>query len=149
MHTGQLSRWLGLGLILNISIMVWRFWVSAEQVIALLPYRTVTDWTRDPDPCIYVIFYGLGFVGVRMAVTGDRRPLLFWNVVYLVLLVPNWEHLKFGRWSPMSLETLLRYPSNLVRPMWIFGAVIATIATYIGHRRMRMEHRTSEAPLPN
>ena len=87
MQTGKLSRWLWLGLILNISIMVWRFWVSADQVIALLPYRTVTDWTRDPDLCIWVIFYGSGFVGIQMAVTGDRRPLLFWNVVYVVLLV--------------------------------------------------------------
>ena len=143
MHTGKLSRWLGLGLILNISIMVWRFWVISDSLIALLPYRTVTDWTSDPDPCIWLIFYGLGFVGIEMAVAGDGRPLLFWNVVYLVLLVP------FGRWSPMSLDTLLRYPSNLVRPIWIFGAVIATIAIYIGDRRMRMEHRTCEATLSN
>ena len=110
-----------------------------DSLIALLPYRTVTDWTSDPDGCIWLIFYGLGFVGIQMAVTGDRRPLLFWNVVYLALLVP------FERWSAMSLETLLRYPSNLVRPVWIFGAVIATIATYIGHRQMRRELRTCEA----
>jgi hypothetical protein len=125
MHTGKLSRWLWLGLILNISIMVWRFWVSTDLVIALLPYRTVTDWIRDPDPCMYLIFYGSGFVGIQMAVTGDRRPLLFWDVVYLALIVP------------------------LVRPVWFFGAVIATIATYIGHRRMRREHRTCEANLSN
>ena len=143
MQSRKLSRWLWLGLTLNISIMVWRFWAISDSLIALLPYRTVTDWTSDPDGCIWLIFYGLGFVGIQMAVTGDRRPLLFWNVVYLALLVP------FGRWSPMSLETLLRYPSNLVRPIWIFGAVIATIATYIGHRRMRMENRTSEAAVPN
>ena len=143
MLRGRLSRWLWLGLVLNISIMVWRFWVITNSLIALLPYRTVTDWTRDPEGCIWLIFYSLGFVGVWMAVTGHRRPLLFWNVVYLALLVP------FGRWSPMSLETLLRYPSNLVRPIWIFGAVIATIATYIGHRRMRMESRTSEAAVSN
>jgi hypothetical protein len=136
MHTGKLSRWLGLGLILNISIMVWRFWAISDSLIALLPYRTVTDWIRDPDPCFWLIFYGLGFIGIQEAVTGDRRPLLFWNVVYLVLLIPNWEDLKFGRWSPMSLETLLRYPGNLVSRIWIFGAVIAAIATYIGHRRM-------------
>ena len=117
MQSGKLSRWLGLGLILNISIMVWRFWVSADQVIALLPYRTVTDWISDPP--MYLIFYGSGFVGIQMAVTGDRRPLLFWDVVYLVLLVP------------LPLE----------RPVWFFGAVIATIATYIGHRRMRKERR--------
>ena len=143
MHTGKLSPWLWLGLILNTSIMVWRFWAISDSLIALLPYRTVTDWTSDPDGCIWLIFYALGFVGIRMAVTGDRRPLLFWNVVYLALLVP------FGRWSPMSLETLLRYPSNLVRPIWIFGAVIATIATYIGHRRMRRQLRTCEANLSN
>jgi hypothetical protein len=127
MHTGKLSRWLWLGLILNISIMVWRFWVSTDLVIALLPYRTVTDWISDPDPCMYLIFYGSGFVGIQMAVTGDRRPLLFWDVVYLVLLVPL----------------------PLVRPVWFFGAVIATIATYIGHRRMRRELRTCEANLSN
>ena len=125
MQSGKLSRWLGLGLILNISIMVWRFWVSADQVIALLPYRTVTDWISDPP--MYLIFYGSGFIGVQMAVTGDRRPLLFWDVVYLVLLVP----LPFAR------------------PVWFFGAVIATIATYIGHRRMRRELRTCEANLSN
>jgi hypothetical protein len=135
MQRGRLSRWLWLGLILNISIMVWRFWVCTDHVAALLPYRTVTDWISDPDPCIYLIFYGSGFVGIQMAVTGDRRPLLFWNVVYLALLVP------FERWSPMSLETLLRYPSNLARTVWVFGAVIATIATYIGHRRMRENRR--------
>ena len=143
MHTGKLARWLWLGLILNISIMVWRFWVISNSLIAFLPYRTVTDWTSDPDGCVWLIFYGLGFVGIQMAVTGDRRPLLFWNVVYLALLVP------FERWSPMSLYTLLRYPSNLVRPVWIFAAVIATIATYIGHRRMRMESRTSVAAVSN
>ena len=114
MQSGKLSRWLGLGLILNISIMVWRFWAISNSLIAF-PYQTVTDWISDPEPCIWLIFYGLGFVGVRMAVTGDRRPLLFWDVVYLVLLVPL-PH---------------------VRPVWFFGAVIATIATYIGHRRMR------------
>ena len=141
MHTGKLSRWLWLGLILNISIMVWRFWTISDSAIALLPYRTVTDWTRDPEGCIWLIFYSLGFVGVWMAVTGHRLPLLFWNVVYLALLVPFW------RWSPMSLENLLRYPSNLVRPVWILGMVVATIALYIGDRRMRMEHRTCEATL--
>lgn len=146
MHAGKLSRWLWLGLILNISIMVWRCWTISDSVVALLPYRTATDWTSDPvlvDGCIWLIFYGLGFVGIQKAVTGDRHPLLFWNVVYLILLVP------FGRWSPMSLETLLRYPSNLVKPIWIFGAVVATIATYIGHRRMRMESRTSEEAVSN
>jgi len=132
-----------MGLILDISIMVWRFWVIGDSLIALLPYRTVSGWTSDPDGSIWLIFYGLGFVGVRMAVTGDRRPLLFWNVIYLVLLVP------FGRWSPMSLETLLRYPNNPVKPIWILGVVIATIAIYIGDRRMRMEHRTREAALSN
>jgi hypothetical protein len=45
-------------------------------------------WTRDPAPWIYLIYYGLGFVGVRMAVTGDRRALLFWNVCYVVILNP-------------------------------------------------------------
>src|SRR4030095_13627661 len=103
MHTGKLSRWLGLGLILDISIMVWRFWWVTDHLIALLPYRTVTDWTRDPDFWIWVIFYGAGFVGILMAVTGDRRPLLFWNVCYLVLLVPAW--IRF----PMSMDILLRY----------------------------------------
>ena len=141
MQSGKLSRWLGLGLVLNISIMVWRFW--SIIMIARLPYRPVTDWISDPDSCMYLIFYGLGFIGIQMAVTGDRRPLLFWNVVYLALLVP------FERWFPMSLETLLRYPSNLVRPVWIFGAVVATIATYIGHRRMRMESRTSDPAVSN
>ena len=125
MQSGKLSRWLWLGLILNISIMVWRFWVSADQVIALLPFRTVTDWISDPP--MYLIFYGSGFVGIQMAVTGDRRPLLFWDVVYLVLLVPL----------------------PLVRPFWFFGAVIATIATYIGDRRIRGELRTSEAEVSN
>jgi len=125
MQSGKLSRWLWLGLILNISIMVWRFWVCMGLLIALLPYRTVTDWISDPP--MYLIFYGSGFVGIQMAVTGDRRPLLFWDVVYLVLLVPL----------------------PLVRPVWFFGAVIATIATYIGHRRMRRELRTCEANLSN
>src|SRR5262245_15982271 len=101
MHTGKLSRWLWLGLILNLSIMVWRFWAISDALIALLPYRTVTDWTRDPDSWIWLIFYGSGFVGVRMAVTGDRRPLLFWNVVYLVLLVP------FGRWSLNDIKVAM------------------------------------------
>jgi len=136
MQSGKLSRWLGLGLILNISIMVWRFWAISNSLIAF-PYQTVTDWISDPEPCIWLIFYGLGFVGVRMAVTGDRRPLLFWNVVYLVLLVP------YGHWSPMNLETLLRYPNNVL----IFGAALATIAIYIGDRRKRIEHRASEATL--
>ena len=74
MHTGKLSRWLGLGLILNISIMVWRFWVIADQVIALLPYRTVNDWIS--DPCLYLIFYGSGFVGIQMPGASHARPQL-------------------------------------------------------------------------
>src|SRR5262245_58035530 len=101
MQSGKLSRWLWLGLILNISIMAWRFWAISDSLIALLPYRTVTDWTSDPDPCVWLIFYGLGFVGIQMAATGDRRPLLFWNVVYLALLVP------FGRWSALDLALLM------------------------------------------
>ena len=125
MQSGKLSRWLWLGLILNFSIMVWRFWVSTDLVIALLPYRTATDWISDPDPWVYLIFYGSGFLGIQMAVTGDLRPLLFWDLVYLALIVP------------------------LVRPVWFFGAVIATIATYIGHTRMRSEHRTREANVSN
>jgi hypothetical protein len=132
MHTGKLSRWLWLGLILNSSIMVWRSWAITDSLIALLPYRTLTDWTSDLDGCIWLIFYCIGFVGIQKAVTGDRRPLLFWNVVYLLLLVP------FGRWSPMSLETLLRDPGKLVKPIWVFGVIIATIAIYVGDRRMRM-----------
>jgi hypothetical protein len=143
MHTGKLSRWLGLGLILDISIMVWRFWYFTDQLIALLPYRTITDWTRDPNLFGWVMFYGAGFVGIWIAVTGDRRPLLFWNVCYLVLLVQGQVQ------SPMSIEILLQYPSNLVGPILIFGGVIATIAIYIGHGRMRMEHGTSEATLSN
>jgi hypothetical protein len=112
MQSGKLSRWLWLGLILNISIMVWRFWAITNSLIALLPYRTMTDWASDPDPCVWLIFYGAGFVGIQMAVTGDRRPLLVWNVVYLILLVP------FGRWSRLDLallispQLLLRYPST-------------------------------------
>jgi hypothetical protein len=74
---------------------------------------------------MYLFFYGSGFVAIQMAVTGDHRPLLFWDVVYLVVLVP------------------------LLRPVWLFGVVTATIATYIGHRRMRTEHRTREANLSN
>jgi hypothetical protein len=123
MQSGKLSRWLWLGLLLNVSIMVWRFWVCTDQVIALLPYRPVTDWISDPP--MYLIFYGSGFVGIQIAVTGDRRPLLFWDVVYLVLLVPL----------------------PLVRPVWFFAAVIATIATYIGHRRMRRELRVMTTSL--
>src|SRR5687768_18550408 len=107
MQSGKLSRWLWVGLILNIAVMVWRFLVSANMVIALLPYRTLSDWISDPP--MYLIFYGSGFVGIQMAVTGDRRPLLFWDVVYLALIVPL-PH---------------------VRPVWFFGAVIATIATSI------------------
>jgi hypothetical protein len=122
MHTGKLSRWLWLGLVLNISIMVWRFWVIAYQAIALLPYRTVTDWISEPP--VLLIFYGAGFFGIQMAVTGDRCPLLFWDVVYLALIVP-------------------------LRPVWLFGAAAATIATYIGHLGMRREHRTREATLSN
>src|SRR5262245_24014772 len=115
----KLSRWLWLGLILNVFIMVWRFW--SIILIARLPYRPITDWINSPDAVMYLVFYGLGFIGIQMAVTGDRRPLLFWDVVYLVVLVP------------------------LVRPVWLFAAVTATIATYIGHRQMRTEHRTCEA----
>jgi hypothetical protein len=123
--------------------MVWRFWYFTDQLIALLPYRTVTDWTRDPNLFIWVIFYGAGFVGIRMAVSRDRRPLLFGNVCYLVLLVQGQVR------SPMSIEILLQYPSNLVGPIMIFGGVIATIAIYIGHRQMRMEHRSCEATVSN
>jgi hypothetical protein len=123
MVKGKLSRWMWLGLILNVSIMVWRFW--SVILIARVPYRPISDWMSDPDTFMYLFFYGSGFVAIQMAVTGDHRPLLFWDVVYLVVLVP------------------------LLRPVWLFGVVTATIATYIGHRRMRTEHRTREANLSN
>jgi len=121
--------------------MVRGFWWVTDHLIALLPYRTVADWTRDPDLCIGVIFYGAGFVGILMAVTGDRRPLLFWNICYLVIVVPAWVTF------PWSIDILLQYPSNLEGPIRDFAVVIATVATYIGHGRMRMEHRACEATL--
>src|SRR5262249_27550021 len=136
------SRWPWFGLILDISVMGWRFWVFAVGGIARIPYRTVPDWTRDPDPWIYLIFYGLGFVGIRMAVTGDRRPLLFWNVCYVVILDPA------AVLSRMSNEVLLRYPDNR-NHILMFGAAIATIAIYVGDRRMRMEQRACDAAPSN
>jgi hypothetical protein len=50
--------------------------------------------------------------------------------------------------SRMSIELLLRYPNNR-NHILMFGAAIATIAIYIGDRRMRMEQRACDAELSN
>jgi len=47
--------------------------------LACLLGLSLTDWTSDPDGCIWLIFCALGW-GTQ-TVAGARRPLLFWNVV--------------------------------------------------------------------
>jgi hypothetical protein len=64
-----------------------RFSYLTERIIVLLPYRSTTDWASDPDLFVAAVFHCAGFVGIVISVTGDRRPLVFWNSCYLAMLV--------------------------------------------------------------
>ena len=115
MRTGKFSPWLWLALILSIPIMAWPLWQAAHQISILLPYRSVTDWASDPIWVLSAAFDCLGFIGIVMALWGDRRALLFWNLCHLALL----------------------FAFRIERPILMGASVLATIAAFMANRRIR------------
>jgi hypothetical protein len=87
MRKGALSRWLLLSLIADTFLVSSRFWYTASQMVRLAPYRTAADWAREPDLLLLAVIFTGGFAAIVIALDGDRRPLFFWNVCYLAIIV--------------------------------------------------------------
>jgi hypothetical protein len=126
------SRWLWLALILDIPIMAWLFWYEANQILMLLPHRSMTDWASDPSLLLGAVFDSLGFIAIVMALQGDRRALLFWNLCHLTL------GLAFNFSLSMNMaDVLSRFTTSIERSILISASVIAAIAAYMANRQMR------------
>jgi hypothetical protein len=88
MQKRALSRWLLLSVIADTFLIGSRFWYTASQVVRLAPYRSAADWVREPDLLLLAVLFVGGFVAIVMALfDGDRRPLFFWNLCYLSVIV--------------------------------------------------------------
>jgi hypothetical protein len=87
MQVRTLSRWLWLSLIVDTLLVVSRFWYIASRTVRLLQYRTAIDWAREPDLILLAVLFLAGFVGILMAFSGECRPLLYWNLCYLAIVV--------------------------------------------------------------
>ena len=126
MQTETYSRWLWLALILDIPIMTRDLWYEGKEALIRLPYWSPTEWVTEPGPLLGAAFHGLGFIGIVMAIKGDRRPLLFWSMCHLAIVIT----LNFS--LSMDLADILdRFSSGPKRSILIVGSVIATIAVYI------------------
>jgi hypothetical protein len=132
MRTSKFSPWLWVALILDIPITALLFWQSAKQASRLLPYRSVTDWTSDPILLLATAFACLGFIGVVMALLGDRRALLCWNVCHLAL------GFAFNLSFSMTISDVLRrFSGSPMLQIVMSASVIATIAAYMANRQIR------------
>ena len=132
MRARKLSRWLWLAIILDVPIMAFRLWnlmtlgnhpdgSLAGMILRGRIQLLATSW--DPwlqDRVIMVAFFCAGFVCVVMAIVGDSRFLLFWNLCYIAILMS-------------ALPTSVTPPIIFVL---IVGLVVATISTYVGRRQM-------------
>ena len=88
MQKRALSRWLLLSVIADTFLIGSRFWYTASQVVHLAPYRGTAGWAREPDLLLLAVLFIGGFVAIVMALfDGDRRPLFFWNLCYLSVIV--------------------------------------------------------------
>jgi hypothetical protein len=87
MRKGALSRWLLLSLIADTFLVSSRFWYTASQVVRLASYRSAADWAKEPDLLLLAVIFTGGFAAIVIALDGDRRPLFFWNVCYLAIIV--------------------------------------------------------------
>jgi hypothetical protein len=108
MHKGALSRWLLLSVIADTFLVGSRFWHTASQVVPLAPYRRGADWAREPDLLVLAVLFLGGFVAIVMALDGDRRPLFFWNVCYLAVIVAANFSVKMSIASFISRFTVQR-----------------------------------------
>jgi hypothetical protein len=95
-----------------------------------MPYRSAQDWARDPIHFMDIFFDCMGILAIVIALTADRRPLVFWNLCHLAILIG----LNFS--SSMSIASILKRFAHLQRSLLIFGSIIATVALYAAHREM-------------
>lgn len=117
------ARWLSLAVGLDAVIIARRFWTVSAYFMPLVPYRTLSDWiTYDPDMFTWYAFIIAGIVGIFMA-RRNRLALLYWNLWYLAMLAPASFYAPFG--------------SSVERPILITGSIIASIATYCSHRKIK------------
>jgi len=133
MTTGKVSPWLWLALILDIPIMARPFWQAAKQISILLPYRSVTDWVSDPIWVLSAVFACLGFIGAVMALMGDRRALLFWNLCHLILGLT----VSFSLSMNMA-EVLIRFTTSPEPLILIAASVLATVAAFLANRQIQI-----------
>jgi hypothetical protein len=126
------SRWLWLALILDIPMMAWLCWYEANQILMLLPYRSMTDWASDPNLLLGAVFGSLGFIAIVMALQGDRRALLFWNLCHLAL------GLAFNFSLSMNMAGVRsRFATSIEHSILVTASVIAAIAAYMANRQIR------------
>jgi len=131
MQTRRYSRWLWVGLSLNILHIAREGWNEWGIVAVRLPYWSLQEWFTDPEPLVRVVFHPLGIIGMLMAVKGDVRPLLFWNVAHFApVIFPI---------ASTGLAPLLK-EFNTDRSIHLFAeSVIGAVAVYFAHRHMRHE----------
>lgn len=140
MRAIKLSRWLWLAIICDVPIIVFRLWdlmtlgdhprgSLGGMILSGQIQRLAALWGPWlQDVVISVGFFCLGLVGIVMAITGDSRPLLSWNLCYIAILI----------------GALFKSPAPVV-PVLIAGLLVATIGTYIGHRQMAQMKFSTEA----
>jgi hypothetical protein len=109
------------------------------EISIRLPYWSLTDWLNDlkdlkggPPLFMWVAFDISGLVGILLAIRGDRRPFLFWNLCNLAMTSAV-NFLPF----PMSWSAVLDIFTVRPRILIFEASFISTIAICIAHREMR------------
>jgi fucose 4-O-acetylase-like acetyltransferase len=128
MQLGTLSRWLWLSLIVDTLLVVSRFWYIASRTVRLLPYRTAIDWAREPDLILFAVLFLAGLFGIVMAFSGECRPLVYWNVCYLAVVVTADFSLSMDMASFISRFTI-------ERSLLIAAPVLAALGLCIDSQR--------------
>jgi hypothetical protein len=128
MQIPRLSKWLWLAIIVDVGILVRSISFVAVRTWALLPYRSATEWASEPDMLLDLLASCAGFVGVFMMMKGDRKPLLFWNLCYLAILVTH----AFS--SPLHIAILFNQFGTSFEPALMMAATVtATIAVALSN----------------
>jgi hypothetical protein len=125
MRIPKLSKWLWLAIIADIGILIRSVSYAAIRVWDLLPYRSAMEWVFDPDARLVVdlFFSCAGLVGIVVTLKGDRRPLFFWNICHLAILLT----IAFS--SPMHIAMLFNRFGTSFEPALVMAASItATVA---------------------
>ena len=128
MQNRRYSRWLWVALIFNIFHIAREGWNEWGIVAVRLPYWSLQEWFTDPEPLMRVVFHALGIIGILMAVKGDVRPLLFWNVAHFAPLI-------FPIASTDLASLLKEFTTD--RSIHLFAeSVIGAVAAYFAYRNM-------------